>query len=137
MKNFSVLRAALLMSTIVITGTSHAAEAKPSTDIRGDMIKQCTENFVKNKILSDADAGKFCKCNITVEGNMKNSEQWEIQSMINAGKNPTSHPAVVRSRSEMTACAGDKLLQDVKLKVENAQKAAMAAAQAEAAKNKK
>jgi hypothetical protein len=132
MKNFSVLRAALLMSTIVITGTSHAAEAKPSTDIRGDMIKQCTENFVKNKILSDADAGKFCKCNITVEGNMKNSEQWEIQSMINAGKNPTSHPAVVRSRS-----AGDKLLQDVKLKVENAQKAAIAAAQAEAAKNKK
>ncbi len=116
MKNFSVLRAVLLMSTVAITGTSYAAEGKASTDIKGDMIKTCTDSLVKNKVLTNADAAKFCRCNTTTEGNLKVSETWEIQSLINAGKDPSTHPAILRSKNEMKACAGEPLLKTLQEK---------------------
>lgn len=123
MKKFSVLRVVLLAGSLAMAGSSYAADAKaapaapkPSTDIKGDMIKACTENLSKNKVLPSADAAKFCRCNTTTEGNLKVSETWEIQSMINAGKDPSSHPAIIRSKNEMKACAGDDLLNTLKEK---------------------
>ena len=129
MKKFSVLRAVLLTATVAMAGTTYAADAKPapaapqaapkpSTDIKGDMIKACTDSFIKNKILSNADAAKFCRCNTTTEGNLKVSDTWEIQSMINAGKDPSTHPAIVRSKNEMKTCAGDDVLNTLKEKTQ-------------------
>ena len=133
MKPFNLLRAAAVLSVLTASSIGVAAPNKPaqpktSTNIKADMIKACTEGFSKNKILSAADSAKFCGCNITVEGNMKMSEQWEIQSMVNAGKNPATHPAIIRSRNELTACAGQKLLDELKGKIEAAQQAAQQAA---------
>lgn len=138
MNKFSVLRAVLLAGGVALAGSTYAADAKaapqaapkPSTDIKGDMIKACTDSFIKNKILSSADAAKFCRCNTTTEGNLKVSDTWEIQSMINAGKDPSTHPAIVRSKNEMKACAGDELiktLQDKTQALRNQQQAAPAA----------
>lgn len=125
MKNFSILRAGLLAAAVAMTGTAYAADAKPatpqptakpSTDIKGDMIKACTDSLSKNKILSSTDAAKFCRCNTTTEGNLKVSDTWEVQSMINAGKDPSTHPAIVRSKNEMKACAGEPLLKTLQEK---------------------
>lgn len=118
MKNFSVLRAVLLATGVALVSSTYAADTKPaapqanakgSTDIKGDMIKSCTDTYLKAKILSNAEASKFCRCKIAADGNMKVGDIWEIQSAANAGKNPMTHPSIAKAQSELATCLGPEL----------------------------
>ena len=123
MKNMMLKTAgAVLVATLA--SQTFAADLNTSTNIRGDLEKNCQGSFTKAKVLTSAEASKFCKCTIDIQAKMTNAEEWEIRSAVNAKKDPRTLAVVQRTEKQMETCAGPSLIK----KVQNAAQAASASA---------
>ena len=123
MKNMLLKTAGVLFVT-ALAGQTYAADLRKSTNIRGDLEKNCQSSFTKAKVLTSAEASKFCKCTIDSQAKMTNAEEWEIRSAVNAKKDPRTLAVVQRTEKQMETCAGPSLIK----KVQNAAQAASASA---------
>ncbi len=112
MKNL-FLKAAGMLFVGVLTTQTFAVDLSKSTNIRADLAKNCSESYTKAKVLTSAEATKFCKCTIDSQAKMTQADQWEIQSAVNAKKNPETLPIVQRTKTEMETCAGVPLIKKV------------------------
>lgn len=108
----------------VVCSQTFAADLSKSTNIRADLAKNCSESFTKNNVLSASEASKFCKCTIDSQAKITNAEEWEIQSAINAKKDPRSLASVKRTETEVQNCAGTSILQKIQAAAAKAQQAA-------------
>ncbi|KAF7275236.1 hypothetical protein GWI33_012054 [Rhynchophorus ferrugineus] len=114
----------------VLSTQTFAVDLSKSSNIQADLVKNCSESYTKAKVLSSAEASKFCKCTISTQAKMTNADEWAIQSAINAKKNPETLAVVQRTKKEMESCAGMPLIKKV-------QDATVAAMQKAAAAQKK
>lgn len=121
MKNMMLKTAGVLFVT-ALAGQTYAADLSKSTNIRGDLEKNCQGSFTKAKVLTSAEASKFCKCTIDSQAKMTNAEEWEIQSAVNAKKDPRTLPVVKRTEQYMTTCAGSNLIKKVQTAAASAAK---------------
>ena len=121
MKNMMLKTAGALL-VAALAGQTYAADLSKSTNIRGDLEKNCQGSFTKAKVLSSAEASKFCKCTIDSQAKMTNAEEWEIQSAVNAKKDPRSLPVVKRTEQYMNTCAGSNLIKKVQAAAASAAK---------------
>ena len=121
MKNMMLKTAGALL-VAALAGQTYAADLSKSTNIRGDLEKNCQGSFTKAKVLSSAEASKFCKCTIDSQAKMTNAEEWEIQSAVNAKKDPRTLPVVKRTEQYMNTCAGSKLIKKVQAAAASAAK---------------
>lgn len=97
MKLLKVLPLALL--GFVIMPQANAA------DIKQDQINNCVNGTVKYKMGDKATATKLCKCTVGVRSEMTIGQMWEIESMAQSKKDPSTLPYVKKMQKELQQCA--------------------------------
>ncbi|MFC3902498.1 hypothetical protein SAMN05421749_103250 [Acinetobacter marinus] len=120
MKNM-MLKTAGAFLVAALASQTYAADLSKSTNIRGDLEKNCQTSFTNAKVLSTSEASKFCKCTIDSQAKMTNADEWEIQSAINAKKDPRTVGVVKRTEQYMNTCAGADLIKKVQTAAQSAQ----------------
>ena len=130
MKN---LKSGLILSTLfsaAMLGSSFAsadaASVAKSTNVKAAIVATCKEQISKKGDLNATEAGKYCTCDTDVKGKMTLSQQWELQSAINAKKNPSTLSFIQKQNADMKSCLGPQLT----TKIQGLAEAAMKAAQA-------
>ena len=122
-----------LFSALALSLTAHAADQQrlqkifQGTNIKGGLVDMCKEDSGKSGKLSAAEVDKYCKCSIDADGKITNEQKWEIQSAINAKKNPASIAFVQQQNASLEACFGAPLTAKVKQLAMDAAKAQQAA----------
>ena len=123
-----------LFSAAAFTTAVHAAEANPleaaskSTNIKAALIQVCKDQTAKGGKLSAAEVSKLCTCQVEAQGKVTEAQKWEIQSAINAKKNPSSLAFVQQQNKDLQACLGTSLISKLEKLTDEARKAAAAQA---------
>ena len=124
-----------LFSAAAFTTAAHAAEANPlaavakSTNIKAALIQACKDETTKGSKgkLSATEVSKLCTCQVEAQGKVTEAQKWEIQSTINAKKNPASLAFVQKQNKDLQTCLGTSLVAKLaKLSDEARQAAAQA-----------
>lgn len=122
MKLFSKLMLSTALISSVICSQAVMANPAKSTNIKAALINQCKTTTTKGGKLTAAEVNKFCNCQVESQGKMTIAQTWEIQSAINAKKQPSSLPFVQRQNQELQACFGPQLTAKLKTLTEQAMK---------------
>ncbi|KAA8735292.1 hypothetical protein F4V57_00365 [Acinetobacter qingfengensis] len=119
-----ILSTALLITASLSSSVLFAAPQDPSksTNVKSTLISNCKEAATTQGKLASADADKFCKCQVEAEGRVTESQKWEIISLQNQKKDPSTLAFVQQNKKTFETCLGPQLISKL-------QSAAQAAAQ--------
>lgn len=121
-----------LMSALAFSLTAQAADQQrlqkifQSSNIKAGLVDMCKQDSSKTGKLSAAEVDKYCKCSIDADGKITNEQKWEIQSAINAKKNPSTLAFVQQQNASLETCFGAPLTAKVKQLAADAAKAQQA-----------
>lgn len=100
----------LAISQFSLANNANALQqAYKSTNIKAALINVCKTETTKGGKLTAAEVNKFCTCQIEAEGKMTTAQKWEIQSAINAKKQPSSLAFIQQQNKDLQACFGAPL----------------------------
>lgn len=74
-------------------------------DIKQSQIDNCVNGAVKYKIADKNTATKLCKCTVGVRSEMTIGQMWEIESLAQSKKDPSSLPYVKKMQRDLQQCA--------------------------------
>jgi hypothetical protein len=75
-----------------------------AVDIKQTQIDNCVNGTVKNKITDKANATKLCECTVGVRSEMTIGQTWEIESMAQNKKDPSTLPYVKKMQKDLQQC---------------------------------
>lgn len=99
-------------------------KAYQSTNIKSALINVCKTETAKGGKLTTAEVAKFCSCQVEVEGKMTTAQKWEVQSAINAKKQPHTLAIIQQQNKDLQTCFGPQLTGKLKTLTEQAIKSA-------------
>ncbi|MGM1002695.1 hypothetical protein [Acinetobacter haemolyticus] len=126
----TMMAATALVATATQANTNPLEAAYKSTNVKAGLVNVCKEQTTKGGKLSAAEVNKFCGCQIDAQGKVTEAQKWEIQSAINAKKNPSSLAFVQQQNKDLQACLGAPLVNKLEKLTEEARKAAQQQQQA-------
>lgn len=121
-----LLTSLFLSSNLYANNASELQKAYQSTNIKSALINVCKKDTSKGGKLTAAEVNKFCSCQIEAEGRITTAQKWEIQSAINAKKNPSSLAVIQQQNKALRACFGPQLTAKLQSLSEQAMRSAPA-----------
>lgn len=112
-KTLQGLLATGLMLTLIPVSFANSnnalQQAYKSTNIKSALINVCKTETTKGGKLTPAEVNKFCTCQVEIEGKMTTAQKWEVQSAINAKKQPHTLAVIQQQNKDLQACFGTQL----------------------------
>ncbi|MDO4224089.1 MAG: hypothetical protein Q4D05_08735 [Acinetobacter sp.] len=105
-----------MMAAVGIAAVSApTAMANPlkSTNIKAALIQECKTQTSKGGKLTASEASKYCNCKVDLDGRVTVAQQWEVQSAINAKKNPATLSFVQQQSKALQTCLGSALVNKI------------------------
>ncbi|WAU74510.1 hypothetical protein [Acinetobacter sp. TR11] len=125
----NLILSTMMSATALFAMATHAADnplqaAYKSTNIKAGLINVCKDQSAKGGKLTAAEVSKYCSCTIEAQGKVTEAQKWEMQSAVNAKKNPNTLPFVQQGYKDVQACLGAPLVSKLEKLTEEAMKSA-------------